>query len=459
MSRTPPRAMLLPLLLPLTLVASTVGAFFLLHEPVEKEVPTDATGLAASNPWYATELLLGRLGVPTQTRYGLGELPPAGHVILLRTTADDQRTPLAPRLEPWVARGGHLILSPTGAGRFGLLAGLIEASDGEGGADDAGGADTGSRVADGPAEAMAPAGAKNRAPDPVPSDTGAPPGDDGDANEDEEPEDGLLEAFGLGVLDRWAARPQEVSVDVPGRAAPRTLQVGGVPSGVSWSLGDSDDPTTALPPLEVWPARADARARPGNALASRPYGDGRVSLVADLGILDNASLADLDHAPFLVDVLTIDGPLPDGALLVLFGDTPSITALIWRAAWPLVVALAVLLAAWGWQQSVRFGPPLPAQGARRRSLLEHIDATGHFLWRHGQSASLVEGLRDRVEARLQRRRPTLARLEGAERLDALADQLGVGAADARRAFMDLEPGDRRGFIDTIAALSRIWRKA
>ena len=68
-------------------------------------------------------------------------------------------------------------------------------------------------------------------------------------------------------------------------------------------------------------------------------------------------------------------------------------------------------------------------------------------------------MRRRVESRLQRRRPALATLQGEDRLQALVVELGVLPDEARRAFTDPEPGDRRGFIDTIAALSRIWRQA
>jgi hypothetical protein len=90
-------------------------------------------------------------------------------------------------------------------------------------------------------------------------------------------------------------------------------------------------------------------------------------------------------------------------LLYLRMRSPPLLDWIQRDAWPVAVAAALLLLLWLARIIPRFGPLEPAEEPPRRSLLEHIVASGRFLWSRGAGASLLEAARERA-VRLARRR-------------------------------------------------------
>lgn len=83
----------------------------------------------------------------------------------------------------------------------------------------------------------------------------------------------------------------------------------------------------------------------------------------------------------------------------LLGDTPP--WFLQPAIWPLLLALAGLLASLLWRFGRRFGPLLPAQEAGASNFSEHLLAAGQFWQATGQSRWLVEQARTRLLNDLQ----------------------------------------------------------
>lgn len=420
---------LAPVVLLLGAAALAVGSFLLLFEKVEEEVDAQPRGLAAQNPWYAMERLLGDLGVPASSRYGLGQLPPTDHVIVLLTTDDAQRGPLSERLSGWVAAGGHLMLAPAEANPALDLFSLF----GDEPADPASTGDSG-------------------AIDTEPDDTGTPPDDV------VLPQDDLLDDLGVLVAERWVGGARaRVEVQSPRVAAPRALRVQAVPTVVIWSEpaflpDDGQD-------LEIWHAGSSQIDGTAYGAVVRPLGAGRVTLLPEVDLLRSEHIDELDHAVFLVDLLVGAGAMPAGALLVLSGDAPSIAGLLWRAGWPALVSLFALTLAWAWRSAMPFGPRLPDAPRDRRSLLEHVEATGHFLWRHGHHGALLAAARGRLRDRLSRRHPGLAKLDDEALAVAIAERLDLDPEETRAALTGGGGRDRRAFLAAVRALQRTWRRA
>jgi len=438
---------LAPLALLVGAAALAVGAFFLLFKQVEEEVDAQPRGLAAQNPWYAMERLLGDLGVPTSSRYGLGQLPPSDHVIVLLTTNDAQRGPLAERLSGWVAAGGHLVLAPAEATPEPSLFSLFgdepsgAGSDGDSGAADPEGDDSG-----------APPLAGSAPPADGGSDTAAP------AEDGALPQDALLDDLGVLIAERWVGGVRaRVEVQSPRVEALRALRVQAVPTVVIWS-----EPTY-LPDdgqdLEVWHAASPQIEGAAYGAVVRPLGAGRVTLLPEADLLRSEHIDELDHAVFLVDLLTDRGAMPAGALLVLSGDAPSISGLLWRAGWPALISLFALTLAWAWRSAMPFGPRLPDAPRDRRSLLEHVEATGHFLWRHDHHGALLSAARGRLRDRLSRRHPGLAKLDDEALAVAIAERLDLDPEETRAALTGGGGRDRRAFLAAVRALQRTWRRA
>jgi hypothetical protein len=161
----------------------------------------------------------------------------------------------------------------------------------------------------------------------------------------------------------------------------------------------------------------------GLAVQAYAEGRGRVAMVASDTVesyFDNSALRQFDHGELLV-LLAEQGGARAPVLLVQHNDTVSWTAWLWQHGRPVLLGLAALLLLWAWNASRRFGPLLPEAAGARRALIEHIEASGRWLWQLPQGrALLLEAVRRRTLALLLRRLPELQALSGNERARRLA---------------------------------------
>jgi len=155
---------------------------------------------------------------------------------------------------------------------------------------------------------------------------------------------------------------------------------------------------------------------------SFPSGSGRVTVLPSVSFLRNTFIGSFDHAE-LGWRLVAQQPT---VTLYLRMTSPPLLEWVRRDAWPVVVAAALLVVLWLARIIPRFGPLVPDAPAVRRSLLEHIVASGRFLWSRGAGAELIDAVRERA-ARTARRRGVSTQPIGAQapgtaiaRLDAAA---------------------------------------
>ena len=123
------------------------------------------------------------------------------------------------------------------------------------------------------------------------------------------------------------------------------------------------------------------------------------------------------------------------------------------------MSIAVLLLAWLAMRMQRFGPLLAAPPEARRSLLEHVQASGEHLYRYGRAHLLHQALLRHVLARVRRRDPIAAALEGQAQVNALAERTGLPATDVVDALHSPRPLDARDFRHRIARLISLGRNA
>ena len=131
-------------------------------------------------------------------------------------------------------------------------------------------------------------------------------------------------------------------------------------------------------------------------------GRGEVTVVPSFSFATNEKIGRLDHAQFAW-LLASRGSAAPRVLMLLRFDRPHLTEWIWAEAWPLVIMLGLFIVLWLIRVIPRFGPLAPDFAEERRSLAEHIVASGRFLWSRGAGRYLVEAVRDRA-LRLARQR-------------------------------------------------------
>ena len=120
--------------------------------------------------------------------------------------------------------------------------------------------------------------------------------------------------------------------------------------------------------------------------------------------------------------------------------------------WPVWVPLLLALLGWLWLRAQRMGSLLPSPAVERRSLLEHVRASGEHLLRYGKAPLLYDAVRQAFLNRLRRRAPTAAALGGDARIHAIATLLQWSHDRVRIALQPPAAHDVAGLRDRIRLL-------
>lgn len=152
-------------------------------------------------------------------------------------------------------------------------------------------------------------------------------------------------------------------------------------------------------------------------LATYRIAAGRVSVLADIGWLENRMLIHPDHVRLLEAVVG----RPQGPVYLQHRPAGSgLLPWLWRQAPMLWLAGLGLLALWVWRHLIRLGP---VRGGNRRSALQmraHLKATARFDWRYNRARRLVAAMREERRRQLLRRYPDWHQLEPGERVRRIA---------------------------------------
>lgn len=195
-------------------------------------------------------------------------------------------------------------------------------------------------------------------------------------------------------------------------------------------------------------------------LAVLVYGEGRgkVAMVAvDAGdsYFDNDMLRQFDHGELLLLLAGQSGPHAQ-VMLVQHSEPVGWVAWLWQHARLVVLGVAALLLLWTWSASRRFGPLLPEAATARRALIEHIEASGRWLWRLPQGrALLLEAVRKSTEKQLLRRLPELHALDPAERARRMARLTRLPEAQVRDALLGAPARRAADFTRQISILQQL----
>lgn len=204
----------------------------------------------------------------------------------------------------------------------------------------------------------------------------------------------------------------------------------------------------AAPPL-AWGDEGEGRVH-----ARFLVGDGSIDVLADLDFLTSDKLMDGPHIALTRQLLAPN--YRDGTVhLVYDAQLPSLWVLLLRHGWMAWLPLTLLLAAWLWRRMQRFGPQLPSPAGERRSLLEHVAASGEHAWRYGYAHLLHRAVRDAFIARLRRHDPQAAALDGEPQVDLIAQRLRRSHGQVRDALTTPPVGDHAAFRSRVATLIRM----
>ncbi|MGJ4731139.1 DUF4350 domain-containing protein [Luteimonas sp. SDU101] len=195
----------------------------------------------------------------------------------------------------------------------------------------------------------------------------------------------------------------------------------------------------------------------GFAYVRLARGEGLVDVLASADFLTNDGLREVPHLALARQLLAPN--YGHGRMhLVYAADMPPLWRLLLERAWMAWLPLLLALLAWLWMRVQRIGPAMPAPPQERRSLLEHVQASGEHLRRHGLSSLLHAAMREDFLARLRRRDPLAAALEGVAQAEAIAARTGLPAPDIEHALRSPRPRDAGDFRLRVARLVEMRKR-
>ncbi len=187
-------------------------------------------------------------------------------------------------------------------------------------------------------------------------------------------------------------------------------------------------------------------------------GRGKVAMVASDAVenyFDNESLNQFDHGELLLLLAGQSGATAP-VLLVQHNESVGWAAWLWQFCRPVLLGLGALLVLWTWNATRRFGPLLPAKANARRALIEHIEASGRWLWQLPQGRGLLlEAVRKRTLQQLLRRLPELHALDGNERARRLARLAKLPEAQVSDALLGAPAARAADFTRQISILQQL----
>ena len=184
---------------------------------------------------------------------------------------------------------------------------------------------------------------------------------------------------------------------------------------------------------------------------------GHVLALNDFEALSNQSIGMHDHAEFLWRIVQVDQGTPS---VFFFSDPRKLSLVEWLRtnAWSAIAGGALLLLIWLWRAMPRFGPIAPDPERARRRLLDHLRASGRFLWAHDGAQGLVDASREACLRRIVRVHPELLAVSGAEREARMTELLGLDAEQSRLLFSQKVPARMLDFLHAISLYQTVHER-
>ncbi|MES2320220.1 MAG: DUF4350 domain-containing protein [Pseudomonadota bacterium] len=216
-----------------------------------------------------------------------------------------------------------------------------------------------------------------------------------------------------------AAAPAPAKPCAKFKAAPlRRLSLPGSGYWLELNAGYTKMSSTANPAPHLW---SDEH---GDTVRVFAEGKGRIVMLAS-DFFSNDELVQRDHAELLLGLAALNPRNRNVTIIQHLDVLPWYAALGENFPMPLA-GLACLLALLLWRALRRFGPMVAEPVSERRSLMEHIEASGAWLWKaKGGRQVLLDAAREETLALLRRRVPALLRLAPHDLAEALARAAGL----------------------------------
>ncbi|MFZ6799678.1 DUF4350 domain-containing protein [Undibacterium sp. Di24W] len=183
-------------------------------------------------------------------------------------------------------------------------------------------------------------------------------------------------------------------------------------------------------------------------------GKGHIAVLSE-NIFELQGLRHYDHAELLLALINLNQKNP-GVTIVQRLKIPSWYELLWNAFPVALCLLVVAIALLFWRAVTRFGPLLPETNWERRSLMEHIEASGRWAWSTAVGRDLLlTAVRISTMQVLKKRAPELLNLSVNDQLLHLAQICQLDHEHLAHAWHDAASSNPHLFTRQIQHLQQL----
>ncbi len=192
-------------------------------------------------------------------------------------------------------------------------------------------------------------------------------------------------------------------------------------------------------------------------LIQRAVGNGLITLISELDIIENQLLRNTDNAEIFWYLIHSHHEKPANVWLFHNNEMPNLLSLIWKYGWTVILSLAGLLLFWLFQSAQRFGPLIPKQAIARRRLMEHVDASGQYFWKMKNKQLLIDSTRKALNQRIGQLHPAWQNTDEMGQVDHLAEMLDIPINRIKHLLFNNQIETDEDFTELITELESIRR--
>jgi hypothetical protein len=160
------------------------------------------------------------------------------------------------------------------------------------------------------------------------------------------------------------------------------------------------------------------------------FEEGYVSFTGSPVFMNNKFIG-IHHNPHFFYYCTNVNTIRNFALYFVRNTKLNFLELVWKYGWICLVSIFIFVCLVIWRYIIRFGPFIAGDNNKRRSLLEHIHASGRFLWNNKHGIILIRAIEKSIWRRISYKNPVWNSLSEDEKIDWLHVMCGVNVKNMK----------------------------
>ena len=189
----------------------------------------------------------------------------------------------------------------------------------------------------------------------------------------------------------------------------------------------------------------------GNHIVQISIGQGKLIVLSDNEFLKNRNIEKNDHAYFLANLAKNRSKI----WLVYSNNMPSLLSLLWSNAFYFMICFLILLFLCILRLNLKSGPLMPENNNSSRNLMEHLEASGNYLFKLNKGEGMLKKIQKSTEQSLTEKFLFTTRATPSEKSSLIAKRTGIKVETIHHALFNDIIEDEHDFINKSMVLQQL----